>query len=165
MGPVSWASSSWAWPDATAVQPETSRKSSRVSADMKESAELDDELVTAFAQRLAKRVDGHHGAAFAVSIRFAHERQWSAVARERLWAVPAPTDAVAQLHVATRDVRARGESVKRARHHRVDADRRAAQAQAEQALAHQAHRDSCATRVHAPAAFHPDPPPAHGLVT
>src|SRR5215470_3296723 len=142
-----------------------SRKSSRIWTDMAESAELHDELDAAVAQRLAECLHRDHGAAFAVSVRFARERQWSAIAHQRLRPVPSLSHTVAQLNVATTDVHARAEAVQRARHHRIDGDRRAAQAQAEQALADESHRDPRAARVHAPAAFYADRPVAHGFVT
>src|SRR5262249_53310827 len=74
------------------------------------------------------------------------------------------TDAVAHLDAAPRDVDARPEPVEGARHDRVDADRGAAQTQAEQTLAHESHRDAGAARVDAPTALHADAPGAHRLV-
>src|SRR5262245_46315967 len=156
---------SCASPEVTALQPEMSRKSSSISTGMDTSAELDDELVAAIADRLAERVDRRHDAALAVRVRLARERQWSAVAQQRRGPMPARTDAVAYLDAAAVDLEPRGESVELARHHRVDADRGAAQPQTEQTLADESHRDSRAARVHAPAALHADGAAAHRLVT
>ena len=102
--------------------------------------------------------------ALAVWMRLADEGQRRPVQRERLRPVPERADAVGDLDRPPRQLDARAEPVERARQHRIEAERRAPQAQAEQALAHEAHGDARAARVDAPAALDRDRAGAHLVV-